>query len=170
MQVLVEPMAALRAEHTELLPSIDALRRAAYEIGDASPDTMRREVDEALGFLQGHLLPHAVAEDEVLYPAIERLMAAPGATATMRRDHEEVVRLTDDLAETRRELATDVIDATRARVIGLLHSLHAIVALHFAKEEEIYVPLLNAGLTVHDAEELFGQMESAAERYRAGHR
>ncbi len=48
----------------------------------------------------------------------------------------------------------------------MLYGLHTLVKVHFAKQEEIYLPLLEARLTAPEATELFGQMEAAA---RAGH-
>jgi hypothetical protein len=39
--------------------------------------------------------------------------------------------------------------------------------LHFEKEEEVYLPLLDAELSVEQAGELFGEMERAAAALRA---
>jgi hypothetical protein len=44
----------------------------------------------------------------------------------------------------------------------VLYGLYALVKVHFAKEEEIYLPLLDARLTAPEATRLFGQMEAAA--------
>ena len=48
-------------------------------------------------FSAHHLIPHAQAEDQALYPVVARVMGVPEATATMRRDHVEVGRLTEEL-------------------------------------------------------------------------
>ena len=48
--------------------------------------------------------PHAKAEDAVLYPEVERVTGAPGATATMRREHVEVERLTAELERIRKDI------------------------------------------------------------------
>jgi hypothetical protein len=37
-----------------------------------------------------------------------------------------------------------------------------VVKLHFAKEEEIYLPMLDAKLTPKEAQEMFEYMEAAA--------
>ena len=155
-------MDPLRREHGELLPHIEQLRAAGELVGHASLPDLVRAVDEALAFLRDQLIPHAAAEDAALYPVVERVMQAPGATATMRRDHEEVMRLVGQLGSVRDEFAygdptpDDVRDLQR-----LLYGLFAVVELHFAKEEEIYLPQLEESLTPGDAADLFHAMEQA---------
>ena len=80
----------LRDEHQELLPHIESLRAAA-EAAEGNGNGLLTALDDVLAFLHHHLIPHAQAEDAVLYPKVEQVMHAPGATATMRRDHVEVV-------------------------------------------------------------------------------
>jgi hypothetical protein len=43
-----------------------------------------------------------------------------------------------------------------------LYGLYALVKVHFAKEEEIYLPLLDARLTAEEARQMFAALESAA--------
>lgn len=57
----------------------------------------------------------------------------------------------------------------RDRLTALLYGLHAIVSLHFAGEEEIYLPIPDAALTPEDAERLFERMEQEADRHRPVH-
>lgn len=160
-------MEPLRAEHRELLPNIQSIERVARDVLHADPEVMRSEVESVLEFLKEHLLIHAMAEDDVLYPAVERAMGAPDATATMRRDHREVAALIDELASSAPTLGGELTDEQRTRIAALLFGLRAIVALHFAKEEEIYVPLLDRTLTVDEGRALLEEMEQAAERHRA---
>jgi hemerythrin-like domain-containing protein len=75
----------LRAEHAELLPRLESLRDAALALEDHDNEPLPT-VDTALAFLCDSLIPHAQAEDAVLYPVVEQVMKAPGATATMSRD------------------------------------------------------------------------------------
>jgi iron-sulfur cluster repair protein YtfE (RIC family) len=119
-------------------------------------------------FLATHLIPHAKAEDAVLYPEVERALAAPGATATMRRDHVEVAELAEQLRALEPELAGEVVSASIERSLRrILYGLHAVIRLHFAEEEEIFIPALEAGLSRARAEELFEAMEAAAARAEA---
>ena len=88
-------------------------------------------------------------------------MQAPGATETMRRDHVEVIRRVEALEQLRDDIDEIPTEAQRDQLAAALHGLHAIVSLHFAKEEEIYLPILDRTLTPRDAELLFDRMEAA---------
>ena len=90
----------LRAEHAQLLPRLESLPDAALAL-ERGDDEVPAAVDAALAFLRDTLIPHAEAEDAALYPVVERVMSAPGATATMSRDHLEVVQLTAHLQRLR---------------------------------------------------------------------
>lgn len=152
----------IREEHRELLPHIERLRVTADDVGHVPGDVLRRKLDDAHTFLTHSLVPHAMAEDAVLYPAVGRLMGAAKATATMSRDHVEVVRLTQELG-TLRAFPEAEPDAARANDIRrVLYGLYALVRTHFAEEEEIYLPLLDERLTLAEAASLFADMERAA--------
>ena len=70
----------LRAEHKELLPHIEALRVVADSLGDVPLEAVRHGVEDAYASLAQHLIPHAEAEERALYPVVEKLMGASGAT------------------------------------------------------------------------------------------
>lgn len=113
-----------------------------------------------MDFLQQHLLIHAGAEDRVLYPQVAELLGAPRATATMLRDHVEVERLTAELASTS---PTD-----RVTIARLAYGLYALVSLHFAKEEEIYLELMDAAMSAAAVVALYERMEAAAAEIKRG--
>lgn len=105
------------------------------------------------------------AEEEVLYPAVEQAMAAPGATATMRADHAEIVSRIDRVADTATTVATHCPDDTLARdLTHQLVGLSAILLLHFRKEEEVLLPVLDSTLGPEDAAALFARMGQEAHR------
>jgi iron-sulfur cluster repair protein YtfE (RIC family) len=158
----------IRAEHRELRPAIEALGHTAGWMRDAPTPVVREKVAHAVEFLQHRLLPHAMAEEETLYEAVEGALGAPGASRTMQRDHREIERLTDELAELRDVLEDPPTEQQRDRLTQMLYALHAIVELHFAKEEEIYLPILDEALTEDEATVLFDRMEAAAQRHHAG--
>lgn len=160
------PTEPIRTEHRALLPRIEELGAAATWIPTAPAPVVHEKLVHALAFLQDELVPHAKAEEETLYPAVEGCMQAPGATDTMSRDHVEVLRLVDELAALRDNLGDPPTEAERDRIAAILHGLHAIVALHFAKEEEIYLPILDRCLTPESATELFDRMHRAAHAHR----
>jgi iron-sulfur cluster repair protein YtfE (RIC family) len=165
MATLTQP---LRDEHKELLPHIERLREVGDLVGEVPLETLKRGVDEAYDFLAHHLIPHAQAEDHALYPVVARVMGAPEATATMRRDHLEVSRLTDELGALRLSMSGATLDPAQARSLRrVLYGLYALVRVHFAKEEEVYLPLLDARLLLSEARELFEAMEAAAHNAKA---
>ena len=89
-------------------------------------------------------------------------MHAPGATRTMHRDHVEVVALTQELTRLRNSL-TDAPRADQRRALQrVLYGHYTVVRLHFAKEEEVYLPVLDAGLSPEEATEMFRAMHEAA--------
>ncbi len=44
----------------------------------------------------------------------------------------------------------------------VLYGLYALVKVHFAKEEEVYLPLLDARLSPAEARQMFAALEAAA--------
>ena len=157
-------MAPLHVEHEQLLPHIEALRSAGDAVGRVGHHQLLALVDDALAFLVNELIPHAEAEDKALYPVVAQLMGASNATATMSRDHVEVGRLTHELQELRGQL-----DATYGKMMDVqrdirrvLYGLYTLVKVHFAKEEEVYLPLLEAGLTPSETDDLFVHMHAVA--------
>jgi hemerythrin-like domain-containing protein len=156
-------MQPLRDEHHELLPHIEEIRQVADGVGSVPPEILRTRIAGVSTFLREHLIPHAKAEEAVLYPEVERAMAAPRATAAMSRDHVEVVALTDQLDDIERRLdAGDTPAALEIDARRVLYGLYALVRLHFTEEEEIYVPVLEQALSADQANEMFERMEAAA--------
>jgi len=51
-------------------------------------------------------------------------------------------------------------DADRATATRLLYGLSALLENHFAKEEDVYLPLLQQGLNPQEIEELARRLES----------
>jgi iron-sulfur cluster repair protein YtfE (RIC family) len=140
------------------------LRTTADSVGEVAPEMLQRAVDEAYDFLARHLIPHAQAEERALYPMVQKVMGAAESTATMSRDHVEVGRLTEELSALRRQLA-GAASITTPQVKALrrvLYGLYALVKVHFAKEEEVYLPLLDARLSPVQAQRMFEAMEEAA--------
>lgn len=161
----------LRAEHKELLPHIEALRVVADSLGDVPLEAVRHGVEDAYASLAQHLIPHAEAEERALYPVVEKLMGASGATATMSRDHVEVGRLTAELAALRTQLAVGTADKVQVKALRrVLYGLYALIKVHFAKEEKIYLPLLDARLTPGAANGVFEAMEGAAKKAKGRQR
>jgi iron-sulfur cluster repair protein YtfE (RIC family) len=129
------PTEPFRVEHAQLLEHIDHIRFAAREAPRLSPVELETVVGRVLEFLRGTLLPHAEAEEKVLYPEWARLVGYPDAAVPMIHDHQAIVARVEQLAAT----SLDDIDALQERLYGL----HALIVVHFRKEEEIQLPFFD---------------------------
>jgi hypothetical protein len=96
-------------------------------------------------------------------------MGSLEATKTMETDHAEVKRLTEELSKLRAELLDNRPSAEQAQALRrVLYGLYALVRVHFEKEESVYLPLLDNGLTPEEAKAMFEEMEAAATRAKQG--
>lgn len=157
-------------EHGVLRDRLEALLRVADSVGVRSSASLGADLDSIERFLHHDLLPHAMAEETVLYPALGGLLCGNQATSTMRRDHEEIRRLIVELdslksgGQPMHEVSWDV--ALRR----VLYSLYAVIRLHFSKEEEIYLPVAEERLGHEKRHELFDAMEGVrAQRSAESH-
>ena len=165
MTTLTQP---LRDEHKELFPHIESLKLAGMAVHGTLSQASLDLIDEVYAFLATHLLPHAHAEEAALYPVVQKVMGTPYGTATMSRDHVEVEALTQELALLRGQVSVTEIGVKQANELKrVLYGLYTLVKVHFAKEEEVYLPLLDANLTPQDAREMFEAMEAAAGEAKA---
>lgn len=155
MNTLTQP---LRDEHKELIPHIEQILEVADSLPEAPVEQIRDGVNDVYEFLAYHLLPHARAEEAALYPAVQKALGSPEATRTMSRDHVEVERYVDELAGLRQDVAPENFKALQR----VLYGLYALVKVHFAKEEEVYLPVLEERLSAAQANEMFEAMERAA--------
>lgn len=153
----------LRDEHAELFPNIENLRQVADAVGAVPQDQLTQQVDRVWEFLDGHLVVHAKAEEAVLYPTVDRVLDGQPVTRTMSRDHVAVVSLTAELDHLRELLASNGLDDALARDLRrVLYGLYAVVSLHFQKEEEVYLPILDERLTEAEARSMFTDLHRAA--------
>ena len=138
-----------RAEHGLLLPDVDRLRKVADRLDELSPLQAKAELADLRRFLEERLVPHEKTEDATVYPLVARAIGGEDPTAAMSRAHLEIAhlarlfgRLVDELPPGDAEplTADDLRDLRR-----ILYGLHAVLRLHFAQEEEQYLPLLEDG-------------------------
>jgi uncharacterized protein (DUF2249 family) len=138
MNILTE---AVRKHHLSLAKTLEAHARA---VGDGEPQTER---DAFVGFLKGDLLPHASGEERHLYGMVDTLVRKHGKpTATMMVDHEFIRDYVTQIEKLSRRLASAVCGDQRDNLLRQLRDLalrlDAIVELHLAKEEKIFLPLI----------------------------
>ena len=130
------PTQPFRDEHAALLEHIEHLRRLGGEMASLPVEQRREALAPALEFLRGTLIPHAKAEEEVLYPEWARLVGYESAAVPMVHDHEAIVSRVERLAET----PPEDLDALQE----LLYGLYALISVHFRKEEDIQLPTFDA--------------------------
>jgi len=133
----------LMAEHLSLKPSLERIRSTADELDDDDPAVGVVKVRALQGWLVGDLLPHELAEEEQLYPAVAEVLGGSDPTGAMSRAHIEISHLVRRLDIVLADL--DEHDATAADLTELrrlLYGLHAVLLLHFAQEEEGLFPLI----------------------------
>jgi iron-sulfur cluster repair protein YtfE (RIC family) len=148
-------------EHKVLLPHIDKLRIVADAIGTYSQHVCLRATDKIYEFLTGRLIPHMQVEEETLYPALAQLMGTPIAVASLSRDHTEINRLIGKMRELRAQIGRFGFAEDRANdKRRVLYSLHALLKLHLAKEEEIYLPIVDGGLGEAEEHRLFHDIKA----------
>jgi iron-sulfur cluster repair protein YtfE (RIC family) len=149
----MRPTEPFRHEHEQLLEHIEHIAYAAREIPRLSEDerdTLRKRI---LGFLRGTLLPHAKAEEEVLYPEWAKLVGFADAAVPMVHDHEAIVTRVERLE------AADPSDVDTLQ--ELLYGLYALISVHFRKEEDLQLPAFDAAPAV--AADVLERMGVAAE-------
>jgi heavy metal translocating P-type ATPase len=139
-----EVAARFRAEHRTLLPEVRRIREVADRLDSMDSATIRSELVRLHDFLSNELLPHEIAEDATAYPVVARIIGGTDPTATMSRAHLEIghrIRMLGSL------LADIPAEGPNAEDLGdfrrILYGLDAILRLHFAQEEETYLPLLD---------------------------
>lgn len=160
MSAITQP---LRDEHKELLPHLAHILALADAIEEGADPGLVDRVRGIHAFLEDDLLHHAHVEERALYPVVAKAMGAPEATATMSRDHVEIGRLVAELGTLRDQLDAGSISRRQANELRrLLYGLHAVVRLHFLKEEEVYLPLLDAQLTQAEGADLIEAIAAAA--------
>jgi iron-sulfur cluster repair protein YtfE (RIC family) len=145
------PTQPFRDEHRELIEHIEHLAEAARQMPQLTSEEREALRDRVLEFLRGTLIPHATAEEQVLYPEWARLVGFADAAVPMIHDHEAIAARVNRL---------ETVDVGQVDTLQeLLYELHALVSVHFAKEEDIQLPAFDAAPEA--AERVLQAMETA---------
>jgi hypothetical protein len=151
-------MATLRTtsedHHARLQPHVDRLLTVAELVGTVDCSALHALFEEEYGFIVGQLVPHMEAIEGTLYGRLEELMEGRHSMAPMRREHEAVAHLVEELGKYREH----VDDCRWSAVEGMalrraLYRLHAILKVHLA-EEELYLGVLDQNLSDEEKETL----------------
>ena len=79
-----------QAEHAAIRADIDAVRAAADALGDLEPAEAVARVRDVHRLLVDEVEPHEEAEQDVLYPALDRVIGGRDPTGPMSRAHVEI--------------------------------------------------------------------------------
>jgi hypothetical protein len=136
--------------HDVLVPHVDALAAIADDIGTAQPAELSARLEAEHRFITSQLIPHMERAEETLYPQLERLMQNRHSMTPMRREHQELRALIDELAKLRTQ---SLGFGARLRLRRVLFRMYAILKIHLA-EEDAYVGVLDRNLSADEEEEL----------------
>jgi len=132
----------LTTKHRELAPSIARIRALADGLGSMPARASRAELESIRVFLLETLVPHEEREDREVFPLLAGAVGNDDVTAALHGTHSEIfhlVRFMDRLVAEVPEEGPGPEDLTDLRRI--LYGLDAILRLHMAQEEELYVAL-----------------------------
>lgn len=145
------PTDAYVAEHVVLSQALDAALERAI-----APGATRSDRASLVLFLRANLLPHAAAEEAVLYPAVERLLGTRGrTTAALVQDHRKIADLANGLATA---CNTGDLDGFGRSAVAL----GALIHLHFDGEEDVVLTVLQQRLNDRELGILFARLNPTA--------
>ena len=141
---------AVIEHHTQLAAALTA--HVAMLLDAARPDADRAIATtraELLEFCDTQLLPHAAAEERVLYPAAGARAEARLLVEAMIAEHRVLERLVGELRE-----SSDAVGSVAAA-----NALLVVFEVHLAKENDVLLPLVAADPSVSLADILSGMHE-----------
>ena len=144
---MVEPLDAVTTLHRALRADMSAIDDAAYKSAAGSGDLA--PAVERLRFFSEVLLWHAGGEEEVVFPAMDRV--APLVAKTFFMDHRELDTMTEGLAQV--TASSNQLDAARATMALTTH-----LRIHLDKEDEHLYPILRERISLEEQGPMVGTM------------
>lgn len=129
----------IAGEHAIMREHLDHMRSIADDVQHEIPLALHDRLDAVLSFLHNDLVSHIQTEEEVVYPAYERIADADWSSQAMRLDHEAITAMVGQLD---RAIAGTRRAERRDEVQRLLFVLEAVIRLHLDKQERLGAPLL----------------------------
>src|SRR5215210_282722 len=117
----------------ELRDRVEHFLVEARELPELGTDERIDAVERTAAFLVEMLLPHAAAEERVLYPHAARLLGERDGSDAVAADRVAVRALLGCLVR------ADPADA--GAIQEVLYALYALLSAHFWREEEVFVKL-----------------------------
>ncbi|HEY3173997.1 MAG TPA: hemerythrin domain-containing protein [Thermoanaerobaculia bacterium] len=138
---------ALSRDH-ERLARLEVAAFVARAAGDA------KTAEKWYAAFSSALRRHIAVEEELLFPVFEKrlgLSPSAGPTEAMRREHNEILRLLDQILRTIGDPAK-LPDEARA-------AFHELLDKHHLKEEEILYPALDYALSPGESDALVAKIQ-----------
>jgi iron-sulfur cluster repair protein YtfE (RIC family) len=151
-------------EHELLRHYCDTLYEVADAVGGTPLPALQRRIRDVLAFLTHHLIPHAEAEDRVIYPLLAKTLGTLEGISAMNRDHVEIRHFAGELAGLEPRLSGPRLKRADAKALRrVLYGLAAILRLHLA-QEDVYLRLLSAHLTPDAAQSAWDALQDATRK------
>jgi iron-sulfur cluster repair protein YtfE (RIC family) len=147
----IETTSAFLGEHAELRASVEQFLVVANELPRVETERRVDLIEGVVAFIAETLLPHAMAEERLLYPVAARLLGRPDDSSTVAADRAAVRDLLEEL------VLADPADAGHLQ--ELLYALYALLGAHMWREEGVYMDLVS-NAPAGQVEQLLGEVES----------
>ena len=126
-----------KEEHRTIRAAIEQLHRCADQLGVVDDVASFEAVRDVHRVLVDVVVPHELAEGEILYPVLGRIMGGSGSTSTMSRAHVEIKHQVRRLGQLIDDIGPGIADETDVvELRGILYGLWAVLRLHTAQEDE----------------------------------
>ena len=129
-----EPAQNIRERSTELRQHVDQVRALADSVGTIPPSEIREGLDRIDSFVSTRVLPHVSSLREALGHGEDSQLAVE--LAYLRTLADEVSWLRKKIGG--RDMTVGTANAARR----VLYGFYALLKLHFAKEDDVYLPRL----------------------------
>jgi hemerythrin-like domain-containing protein len=159
-----EPVRELRRPVQDGLRTL--LRAAEAVLGD-DPSEAREALDSAMRYLERDLFPHLVAEEWVLFTAIDGAFGQVGTAHIMAAFHDQLRAMAVDLKRVADAAsAAESHTPFRRYLLPLLYSLYGAARAHFAAEDDSYLTFLESKLSQPQVDVIVENLERVAEEAR----
>lgn len=162
------PTEPIREDHQLLAHHLEDLDRLAEKLKDAPGSDAVAQVEEVSRWLATEVVPHSQMEEMALYPLVDYMVARYGrATDTMRREHVHIQRLIYKFQQVAQALKENPQEkqyqslADQAHILA--YQLRALLTLHWEKEEEDYLELLDRSTTPGEVQNMLSRGQCSRE-------
>jgi hypothetical protein len=127
---------SLRRIDAQLEERANVLSHAARELPNLALQEREELRTRVLGFLRGEMVEHLASDERLLYPRVAERLGDPLATAPMNYEHRAIHWWIGEIVR------ADIGDVDELQ--RLLYGVHALIALHLSREEELYAGALDS--------------------------